>query len=161
IPIYLAAMRPKLLELAGKKADGWVGYLATPDFIEQRVIPGIAVGAEKAGRDTSDVKLAGEVICSVHPDREVAMARARMHVGFYILHPVSDGVAEVHGLGDQVAALRQALMTEGPQVIATTSDELVEAFSISGTPDEARDKIDRYSALTHLALHTPYIPPLT
>ncbi len=161
IPIYLAAMRPKLLELAGRKADGWVGYLATPEFIDQRVIPGIAVGAEKAGRQASDVKLAGEVICCVHPDREVAIQRARIHVGFYIAHPVSDVVAEVHGLTDEVAALRQSLMTEGPAAIAKTSDALVEAFSISGTPDEAREQIERYGALTHLALHTPYIPPLS
>jgi probable F420-dependent oxidoreductase len=162
IPIYLAAMRPKLLELCGKKADGWMGYLATPEFVEQRVKPGIAVGAEKAGRDPSEVKIAGEVICCVHPDREVAMHRARVHVGFYVAHPVSDVVAEVHGLQDEVAGLRQAFMTEGPAAIAKTSDPLVEAFSISGTPDEAREKLDdRYRIIDHLALHTPYIPPLT
>lgn len=161
IPIYLAAMRPKLLALAGRKADGWVGYLATPEFIEQRVIPGIAAGAEKAGRQASDVKLAGEVICSVHPDREVAMQRARVHVGFYVAHPVSDVVAEVHGLEGEIAALRQAMMTEGPAALMKTSDALVDAFSISGTPEEAREKVGAYEALEHLALHTPYIPPLT
>ncbi len=161
IPIYLAAMRPKLLALAGRKADGWIGYLATPEFIERSVKPQIAAGAETAGRDPSEVKLAGEVICSVSPDREVAMRRARIHVGFYVAHPVSDVVAEVHGLQDQVGALRQALMTEGFGALEKTSDDLVEAFSISGTPEEAREQLDRYGALEHLALHTPYIPPLT
>lgn len=160
IPVYLAAMRPKLLQLAGRKADGWIGYLATPEFLEQRVLPEIAVGAEAAGRDPSEVKLAGEVICSVSPDREVAMRRARIHVGFYAAHPVSDVVAEVHGLQDEIAAVRQALMTEGLGALEKTSDALVDAFSISGTPEEAREKIDAYGALEHLALHTPYIPPL-
>jgi alkanesulfonate monooxygenase SsuD/methylene tetrahydromethanopterin reductase-like flavin-dependent oxidoreductase (luciferase family) len=161
IPIYLAAMRPQLLALTGRKADGWMGYLATPQFVEEKVLPGIAAGAEKVGRDPSEVGIAGEVICCVSPDREVAYRRARLHVGFYVAHPVSDVVAEVHGLQEDVAALRQAMMTEGFAAFEKTSDELVEAFSITGTPDEAREKLVGYDNFTHLALHTPYTPPFT
>jgi alkanesulfonate monooxygenase SsuD/methylene tetrahydromethanopterin reductase-like flavin-dependent oxidoreductase (luciferase family) len=160
IPIYLAAMRPKLLALTGEKADGWIGYLATPRFLERQVIPAIAAGAEAAGRDPGEVELAAEIICCVSPDRDVALRRARIHVGFYVAHPVSDVVAAEHGLEADVAAVRQALMTEGFAGLEKTSDRLVEAFSIAGTPEEARQQVDQYGALTHLALHTPYIPPL-
>lgn len=161
IPIYLAAMRPQLLALTGQKADGWVGYLATPRFVEERVIPGIAVGAEKAGRDVADIDLACEVICSVSPDRDVAMRRARIHVGFYVAHPVSDVVVQLHGLEEEQGRIRQAFMTEGLAGLEKTDDRLVEAFSISGTPEEARQKLDDYEAIPHLVLHTPYVPPLT
>lgn len=160
IPIYLAAMRPKLLALCGEKADGWIGYLATPRFLERQVIPAIAAGADAVGRDPGEVELGAEIICCVSPDRDVAMRRARIHVGFYVAHPVSDVVAAEHGLEDDVAAVRGALMTEGFAGLEKTSDRLVEAFSITGTPEEARQQIDQFSALTHLALHTPYIPPL-
>lgn len=161
IPIYLAAMRPQLQKLIGKKADGWIGYLATPKYVEDLVVPGIKAGADEAGRDMSEIKIAGEVICCVHPDREIAMRRARIHVGFYVAHPVSDVVAEVHGLQDHVMEVRKNLLGEGLAGLEKTSDELVEAFSISGTPEEARDQLGDYAVMDHLALHTPYIPPLT
>jgi alkanesulfonate monooxygenase SsuD/methylene tetrahydromethanopterin reductase-like flavin-dependent oxidoreductase (luciferase family) len=161
IPIYLAAMRPRLLALAGAKADGWVGYLPTPKFVDERVRPAIAEGARRAGRDASEIDLATEVICSVSPNRDVAMRRARIHVGFYLAHPVSDVVAEVHGVQEQVGALRMGLMTEGLAALEKTPDELVETFSISGTPEEARQRLSEYADFPHLVLHTPYIPPLS
>jgi hypothetical protein len=34
-------------------------------------------------------------------------------------------------------------------------------FSISGTPEEARQRLSEYSDFPHLVLHTPYIPPLS
>jgi probable F420-dependent oxidoreductase len=161
IPIYLAAMRPKLMQLCGRKADGWLGYLATPKFIEERVRPAIAEGARSAGRDPSEIRIATEIICSVSPDRELAYRRARMHVGFYVAHPVSDVVAELHGVEDQVAALRGAMMTKGLAAFEETPDELVELFSITGTPEEARQKLgDWEGAFDDLVLHTPYVPPL-
>jgi probable F420-dependent oxidoreductase len=161
IPIYLAAMRPRLLRLAGEKADGWVGYLPTPKFVAERVRPEIDAGARRAGRDPNEIDLATEVICSVSPDRDVAMRRARLHVGFYVAHPVSDVVVECHGFQEQVNALRAGLMTEGFAALEKTADELVETFSIAGTPEEARQKLDQYRDYPHLVLHTPYIPPLT
>jgi alkanesulfonate monooxygenase SsuD/methylene tetrahydromethanopterin reductase-like flavin-dependent oxidoreductase (luciferase family) len=164
IPVYLAAMRPKLMALCGEKADGWLGYLATPKFIEERVRPAIAVGAERAGRagrDPSEVQIATEIICSVSPDRELAYRRARIHVGFYVAHPVSDVVVELHGLEDEVMAVRQGLMTKGLAALEETSDALVEAFSITGTPEEARQKLAGWEdSYDDLVLHTPYVPPL-
>jgi alkanesulfonate monooxygenase SsuD/methylene tetrahydromethanopterin reductase-like flavin-dependent oxidoreductase (luciferase family) len=161
IPLYLAAMRPKLMELCGRKADGWLGYLATPKFIDERVRPAIEAGAKAAGRDSSEIRIATEVICCVSPDRDVAYDRARKHVGFYVAHPVSDVVAELHGVEDQVAALRGAMMTKGLAAFEETPDELVELFSITGTPEEARQKAAEWEGVfDDFVLHTPYIPPL-
>lgn len=161
IPIYLAGMRPKLLGLVGEKADGWMGYLATPKFIDERVRPAIADGAQRAGRDPSEVTIATEVICSVSPDRDEAYRRARIHVGFYVAHPVSDVVVEIHGLKAEQQAIQQTLMTKGFAGLVETDDKLVETFSITGTPEEARQKLDAWKdAYDHLILHTPYVPPL-
>ncbi|NMO91658.1 LLM class flavin-dependent oxidoreductase [Actinomycetospora sp. TBRC 11914] len=162
IPIYLAAMGPKLLELCGRKADGWLGYFATPEFMTESVTPKIAAGAEKAGRDRSDVEVTVFNICCVHPDRDVAMARARRQVGFYVVHPVSDPVVALHGLTAQVDELRSRMRTEGLAAFEHTADELVETLSITGTPEEVRQKADRFRGVVdHLALHTPYVPPFT
>lgn len=161
IPILVAGMRPKVLQLVGAKADGWVGYLYTPKFFEQVVLPNITEGARTAGRDVDTLDLSCEIICCVHPDRDVAMARAKKHVGFYIAHPVSDVVAEVEGVLDLVNELRVSMMQKGPAAFEDTPEELVEIFSITGTPEECRQKLDRYRDLPHLALHTSYVPPFT
>jgi alkanesulfonate monooxygenase SsuD/methylene tetrahydromethanopterin reductase-like flavin-dependent oxidoreductase (luciferase family) len=155
-------MRPKLMQLAGEKADGWLGYLATPKFLDEVVRPELSAGAQRAGRDVAEVEIATEVICCVSPDREEAYRRARIHVGFYVAHPVSDVVVEVHGLQEEVGAVRQALMTNGLAGLDETDEKLVETFSIAGTPEEARQKLGAWEdALPHLVLHTPYVPPLS
>ena len=159
IPILLAGMRPQLLKLCGAKADGWIGYLWTPKFFEEVVLPNITEGARSAGRDPGVLDLAAEIICCVHPDRDVALARAKKHVGFYIAHPVSDVVAELEGVQDQVNGLRASVMQKGLAAFEDTPEELVELFSITGTPEECRQKLDNYKELPHLALHTSYVPP--
>jgi probable F420-dependent oxidoreductase len=162
IPILVAGMRPQLLKLCGAKADGWIGYLWTPKFFEQVVLPNINEGARSAGRDPDALDLACEIICCVHPDRDVALARAKKHVGFYIAHPVSDVVAEIEGVQDLVNGLRVSMMQKGLAAFEDTPEELVELFSITGTPEECRQKLDNnYKGLPHLALHTSYVPPFT
>jgi probable F420-dependent oxidoreductase len=162
IPIYLAGLGPMMTRLAGETADGWLSYMSTPKWVNERARPLLAEGARKAGRDVDEVGIATEVICSVNSDRDVAYRRGRIHVGFYVSHPVSDPVVALHGLEAERDAVRQALMTRGLDALAETSDKLVEAFSITGTPEEARQKIgDWKDAIPHLVLHTPYVPPLT
>ena len=162
IPIYLAPMGPAMLELCGRKADGWLGYFATPRFLDDFVKPNIEAGAAKAGRDLSDIDLCMENICCVHPDREVAMRRARLQVGFYVVHPVSDGVVKLHGLEDPVNELRARMMREGLAAFAHTDDRIVDVLSISGTPEEARQKLAEYEGVVeHIVLHCPYVPPFS
>ena len=161
IPIYLGAMGPKMLELCGRKADGWIGYFATPKFLDELVRPAIAAGAAKAGRDPGHIDICAETICCVHPDRDIALARARRQVGFYVAHPVSDRVAEMHGLLDDVNVLRARLSIDGLSAFEHTSDALIETLSITGTPEECRQKLSEYAeSIDHIALHTPYVPPL-
>jgi alkanesulfonate monooxygenase SsuD/methylene tetrahydromethanopterin reductase-like flavin-dependent oxidoreductase (luciferase family) len=139
-----------------------IGYFATPRFLDEFVRPQIAAGATKGGRDPDAIDICVETICCVHPDRELAIARARRQVGFYVVHPVSDRVAEMHGLLDDVNDLRARMVSEGLEAFAHTSDALVETLSISGTPEECRQKLEEYAhSIDHIALHTPYVPPFS
>jgi probable F420-dependent oxidoreductase len=161
IPIYLASMAPMMTRLAGELADGWMAYLATPKWIAERARPLLAEGAARSGRDVDDLGIAAEVICSVSPDRDVAYRRGRIHTGFYVCHPVSSEVIALHGLEAERDAVRDALMTKGLEGLAETSDRLVETFSITGTAEEARHKLEDWKvAIPHVVLHTPYVPPL-
>jgi alkanesulfonate monooxygenase SsuD/methylene tetrahydromethanopterin reductase-like flavin-dependent oxidoreductase (luciferase family) len=151
-----------MLDLCGRTGDGWLGYFATPEFLDEVVKPKIAAGAAKAGRDLSDIDLCVENICCVHPDREVAMRRARLQVGFYAVHPVSDVVAKLHGFQDAIDDLRARMRREGLAAFAHTDDRIVDALSISGTPEEARQKLAQFEGvIDHVVLHCPYVPPFT
>jgi len=90
------------------------------------------------------------------------MARARHQVGFYAVHPTTDWLMADYGLLDEVTDLRKRFRAEGAGAFAHTSDRLVEKLSITGTPEEARQKLDVYRDHVDLMfLHTPYVPPLT
>ncbi|MCZ4586318.1 MULTISPECIES: LLM class flavin-dependent oxidoreductase [Rhodococcus] len=161
IPIALAAMGPKLVELCGQKADAWIGYFATTKYVNEFVRPHLEAGAKKAGRDPSEVQICAEAVCSVSPDRELAMSRARKQVGFYATHPAGAQVAAMHGLEDAVTELRRNFAREGIAAFERTDDRLVETLSITGTPEEARQKLAQYEGvIDHLVLHTPYVPPI-
>ena len=163
IPIYLSAMRPLMLQLAGAKADGTLGYLHTPEFSRDHVKPNLAKGARRAGRDPMSVDYACLIVCSVSRDRAEARHRARLQVGIYVAVAISDVVVNFHGCQADQAAIRTAIAEGGIGAIENaTSDRLVRLFAIAGTPDEARQQATRYQeSIPHLILHPPYAPPLS
>ncbi|CQD18135.1 luciferase-like protein [Mycobacterium lentiflavum] len=162
IPIYLAGLKQGMLRLAGEVGDGVLGFLPTPTFIQQHVLPNVAAGAAKVGRDPSEIDVTALVICSVSDDREAALRRARINVGNYVAYPVSSTVIEFMGLQEDRDHVLRRLLEEGPAALATAaSDALVQAFSVAGTPDEVADQLVAYDGvLPHIVLHTPYVPPI-
>ncbi len=62
IPIYLASLSPRSLELTGELADGWLGTSFTPEHAGG-CFEHIAAGARKAGRslDEIDLQVGGSV----------------------------------------------------------------------------------------------------
>lgn len=162
IPIYLAGLKSKMLQLAGEIADGALGYVWTPKYIKDYVLPNVALGAQKAGRNPADVDVASLVLCSINVDRKVAQRIARINVGMYVATPGAETVADFMGLKGERDALLKALTTDGLGALErTTSDALVRHFSICGTPEDAREQLAEYQGLLpHIILHTPYVPPI-
>lgn len=163
VPIYLGALKPLMMKLAGSTADGAVGYLMSARYAKEVWVPGIDAGSHKVGRDPNEVDKVLEVLTSVDEDRDRALKIARINVGLYVAHPISDEMVEFEGLQEDRMAVVQTLMEQGPAGLANvTSDALVKTFSITGTPDEAREQlVDFQNAVPHVALHIPYMPTIT
>jgi alkanesulfonate monooxygenase SsuD/methylene tetrahydromethanopterin reductase-like flavin-dependent oxidoreductase (luciferase family) len=163
IPIYLAALRPKMLQLAGEKTEGALGCFYTPGFTTDVVLPNLEIGAARTGRSVDEIDIVSYMICSIHEDHDEAYRRARIHVGTYAAWPGFDFIVAHEGLEADQAALRQAVFTQGMSALETaTSDRLVDRLSLSGTPDEVRDKARAFEGIVpHLLLHPPAIPPLS
>ena len=72
VPLYIAALRPRMLELAAEHADGVLPYLVTPERIaEMRSVVG------------TSTKIVAALAVSVDDDRRVALRRAREYLGVY------------------------------------------------------------------------------
>lgn len=163
IPIYVGAMQPKMTELAGEIGDGLMGGGYSPDYIRDHVQANLATGTARAGRTPDGVDVVTQVICCVDEDRDEALRRARIHVGQMVCNPVQAGILGALGLQDDAAQALESMMAGGPPSLAdVTSDRLVEAFALAGTPDEVREQLGQFEGLVdHVVLHPPYVAPFT
>ena len=161
IPIFLSAVRPRMLRLAGEIADGALGYMGTARYFNEIYRPQVAAGTEAAGRAPGDVEIAALVICSVSEDREMAMRRARIQVGNYICFPGADPMVQFEGLTEERDKILMRLLSEGMTAFDDIPEHVVKTFAVCGTFAEGREQIAEFEgALDQIILHTPYVPPL-
>ena len=85
--VDIAAVNPWMLQMAGEVADGvHVHPLGEPGYLARHVLPGLAEGAARAGRDAGELTVIVPALTIVgDTDEEVATARerARMSLSFY------------------------------------------------------------------------------
>ncbi|AHY46124.1 putative F420-dependent oxidoreductase, MSMEG_2256 family [Rubrobacter radiotolerans] len=165
IPVYIAGVNESLARLAGEVCDGFhVHPFHSPKYIREVVRPAISSGAEKAGRESEEVKLAVPVFAITGADgRQVEKQREamRQQAAFYASTPTYRTVLEVHGwgeVGERLSTLaREKRWSEMPALI---TDEMLAEFAVEGEPDEIGDRIrERYSGLVErVALYMPFVP---
>src|SRR5207302_4004842 len=56
VPLYVAGYGPKVLAVAGRRADGVIIQLADPEIVEW-IVGQVRAAAEEAGRDPSEIKV--------------------------------------------------------------------------------------------------------
>jgi F420-dependent oxidoreductase-like protein len=84
-PILLAALAPKMLELAGTIGDGTITWMTGPDTLANHTIPAITAAAREAGRPAPRV-CASLPVC-VTDDPTAARARAADEFSVYGMLP--------------------------------------------------------------------------
>jgi 5,10-methylenetetrahydromethanopterin reductase len=158
IPIYLAALSPRMLRLAGELADGVLPLLFPPEHYET-VEPLIREGAERAGRSMAEIDLAACVWCSVSDDRQAAEDVLKDKIAYYG-HALSPLIWDRLGVTvDDFRPIEHALMTERDSVKARSlvNDRMLR-IGIVGTPD---DLIARLEGLIAMGVrHLSFGPPL-
>ena len=87
VPLYLAALRPGMLRLAGQQADGvLLNLLGAADV--PKVVAVVREAAKAAGRDPAGVEVVCRVVVALTDDREAAYAAARRGIAAYLNTPV-------------------------------------------------------------------------
>ena len=98
MPVVLAALAPRMLELAGSVADGTLTWCTGPATLESHVIPSINAAADKAGRDAPRV-IAGLPVC-VTDDKDAARERIAKALAIYPTLPSYKAMLDKEGVAN-------------------------------------------------------------
>ena len=107
-PVVMAALGPRMLEIAGRLADGTVTWMTGPTTLREHVVPRISEAAAAAGNPTPRVCVGMPIAVTDHPDR--ARARADRLFQHYAILPSYRAMLEREG-------------AESPGDIAIVGDE--------------------------------------
>jgi 5,10-methylenetetrahydromethanopterin reductase len=147
IPIYIAAIGPDMLRLAGRIGDGVVlsAGLST-DSVKQSLAL-CAEGAAKDKRDLSLFRRAGYLFFGTSRDAREAIDAVRQKLAFVMRNKFLGANIKASGIPvDQEAVIAAIARRDIAGATALVPDEAVEAFGIAGTPQHCtrrlRDFID-------------------
>lgn len=149
IPIYLAAVGPRMCQLAGRTADGWLGHeLGSPRYLRDVILPELETGLDAAGRSRADIDVVASACCVIHPDGRAARRRAAGLVAFYASVKTYADFFAFHGFAPQAAAVRDAFRDGDIEAMRdAVSDEMVDVLTLAGTADEVEVKLGAYAGL--------------
>lgn len=143
LPIYLAALSPGMLHLAGELADGVVLWACPPGYIRDVVIPEVARGRRQAGKDQSGFTIMAAVPAAVGGDLGPMLDGVRNELHRYFGLPFYRAMFEAAGFGKDIAAYDAAAPDREAQKQAI-SEEFVDALCALGDERDVRAGIDRY-----------------
>jgi len=145
LPIWVAALRERLCELAGAKADGLIGHpVWSTEWTLGPAMDALARGAASAGRDPAGVHLQLWVTASVDRDPAEAVRRARGNMAFY------GGIAQyrpffaAHGFGDVVDRLIDARRSQPvARCVDLVPEAMARTFVLCGDRDDVSVQLER------------------
>jgi 1,4-dihydroxy-2-naphthoate octaprenyltransferase len=161
IPIAIAAYRKEFVELAGRKADGYLARPAESIPSLRGILERLRAAATEAGRDPESIETAGYLLSLVDRTRREALNRAKREpFVIYMMSVLSDVSLKRAGfdreLRDRIAAAWRAedFTTAGNLI----PDELLDAFMLCGTREDVAEKAMAFHAGTGLGL--PLLQPV-
>lgn len=144
VPIYLGALREKMLRLAGELADGVILNFLGPHDV-RRPIAVVREAAQQAGRDPRDVEIAARIFVFASDDRQGALAAAKRFLTGYLTVPT---YAKFHAWLGRGPALKPMLdaWTAGDRrgALAAFPDDVAMEVAVVGTVAECRERIALY-----------------
>jgi len=145
IPIYLGSSGSRMLQLAGRLADGVIlNSISTPEYVSFAKEK-ITEGAKLAGRDPSKMKVGHSVIFAAAEDVQEAIDAAKEDILFYISYPELDPVIERSPFTTEVKMMRELLIKgEKKQALSLIDEEMLDAFAVYGTPKDCRARLRQF-----------------
>jgi len=144
-PIYVAAMGPRMLELAGEIADGvLLPATAPPEYIPW-AIERITQGARKAGRRLNDFEIACNVVVEAEAS-ETEWANARRLIAFHLSSPYFGPVTAPAGVVTDQSAIKSAFeRRDWVQIQRLVPDRILRRFAAIGTGEDCLQMLKQYA----------------
>ena len=145
-PIYLAALRPKMIEMAAEVGDGVVFNL-WPKKALPKMMDHVAAGAKRGGKRVEDVEVVNRSFVMVTDDVEAGRQAFRNYYTPYYANPVYNDFLKWAGYKDEAegvlagwAARDRALST------GSITDEIIDAVAIIGSAEEVHARVREQTA---------------
>ena len=157
IPIYTAGVNPRMIEAAGRVADGLLGHtLFSPGYIADVVRPAIERGAAHAGRDPGDVALATYTLASAHEDPVQARRDAAAMIAFYGSVKSYAGLFDACGFAREAEAIRAAFAAGDVEaMVGAVSEAMVDELAVAGTPAQVGEQLRRFDGVVDEVVLSP------
>jgi 5,10-methylenetetrahydromethanopterin reductase len=158
IPMYLTAVRSRMLQLGGEIGDGvLLSGGCSPGYIE-RCIGDIETGANKAGKPLEKIDVAGFITAAVSEDPRQAIEANKLFLAYIFRNTHhADNIRLGGGRVDQEGLAAAVGKRDWEAAKKYISDDVVYAHSIAGTAKECRTQLD---AFVKGGLNLPVLLPM-
>ena len=153
VKVDISAVGPIMVRVAGEVADGvHVHPMHSMHYINNRLLPGVAEGARRAGRDPSAIDLIIPVIVAAGDtpeERANPILEAKTTIGFYGATPNYAFQFDDLGHTGMRDKLRDCLRAgDNARVQALITDEILDQFAVVARWDDVADRmIERYKGI--------------
>ena len=156
VPIYIAALGPRMVELAGEVADGVLLNWAAPSYLE-RALEHLRRGAHRAGRDPEEIDVACYIRVAVTIDDDLVRAPLRQQILRYSGMGYYKTFFANTGFDEETEAIERYLV-EGDRVKAAlaVSDDMMRQLAVFGGLDFCRKEINKRRSM---GINMPVIAP--
>ena len=148
VQIMIGATGNKMMELTGEIADGVVLNYCVPPEYNINAMELLAAGASKSGRTIDQIDRPQLVVCSVENDHDEAYDSTKMLLCQYLAQ--QPHIAKASGVSEDIVSEIQSILgwpatkEQIDHAKNLVPDELVSRITASGTPAEARKKVQEY-----------------
>ena len=131
LPIYVAALSPGMLRLAGEVADGVMLWLCNPDYVREVVVPTVREGREKAGKTMEGFDIVAAVPSALTDEPSVAYEAQQRDLMPYLHLPFYRAMIERSGFN--------------PDAMKESADErYLDLLCAIGDEEKVRGGLQRY-----------------
>lgn len=158
IPVFTAGVNPRMIQTAGRVADGLLGHpLFSPRYVEEVVRPAIDEGRRRTGREDAPVETVGIVVTSVCDDADQARREVAAQLAFYSAPKAYAGLLELSGHAEDGERIRTAFAARDfAAMTAAVPDAMIDAMGVAGTEAEVRARLDRLGEVyDHVVVYPP------
>ena len=151
--IWIAALGPKAVQVAGEVADGVVLNWCTPARVEEAASR-VAEAAEAVDRDPAAITVAVYVRACVLDDEDAALAAAAPFTGEYASYPAYARQFAAMGFAREAELAAAAHAAGRPQDVPAA---LIRAICLVGEAPAARERLEAFRAA---GAHLPVVYPV-